>query len=280
MTDCAARKKMRKIRPEFYCFITTVCFLAGTAILTAASADEIYFKSGYSHTGVIVRETKDSISFKTEMGMSTINREKIDFIEKATPEENQQLLKKWRDQERKLEAAKEARIDAERKFEQEQLAKGNVKFEGKWMTPQEKEHVLDLRTKAREDRRKFEQEQKAKGLVPFQYLWVTPEQAQELRQMEPKIYSLSDDIMTWRKTIDSLRAGLTKVATLEEANKYSERIEDLNKKIEDSNNKLGELLKRADEIEAAGVRYVMPEEYRKVMETNSGSESAAHSPEK
>lgn len=247
-------------------FLSLPFAVALSLLLSApATADEIYFKSGFSHTGVIIREKDDVITFKTEMGVSTISRDKIDFIEKATPEENQLLLKKWREEAQKLKDAQKARHEAERTFEAEQRAKGMIQFEGKWVTPQEKERILDLRKQADEDRKQFEESQRAKGMVRFQKIWVTPEHAQELREMEPKIYSLYDDINSRNKTIDSLRSAMTGVSSLDEAEKYSQRIEELNQQISEANERLGKLLQRADEIEAASVHYILPEKFREVM---------------
>lgn len=251
-----------------HCILLSLVLVVLIGFSSSSRADEIYFKSGYSHTAVIIHETKDSVTFKTNMGLSTVGRDQIDFIEKATPEENQKIQKKWREEQEKLEEARKARREAEQKFEREQIAKGLIKFEGAWMTPEAKAEILDLRNQAREDRRKFEAAQKKKGLVPYQYLWVTPENAQELRTMEPKIYTLYDQITAWKKRIESLQSGITSVGTMEEADKYSKRIEEINNKIADATKELGDLLKRSDEIEAVSVRYVMPERFRKAFETN------------
>jgi hypothetical protein len=251
-------------------FLSLVSTAALSLLLSApATADEIYFKSGFSHTGVIIRENEDIVTFKTEMGVSTISRDKIDFIEKATPEENQLLLKQWREEAQKLKDAQKARHEAERAFEAEQRAKGMIQFEGKWVTPQEKERILDLRRQAVEDRKQFEQRQREKGLVRFQKLWVTKENARELREMEPKIYSLYDDINSRKRTIDSLRSRMTGVSTLDEAEDFSQRIEELNQQIAEANERLGKLLQRADEIEAASVHYVLPEKFREAMAPES-----------
>jgi hypothetical protein len=53
------------------------------------------------------------------------------------------------------------------KEEQEMRAKGFVKYEGNWVTPEEKNRL---------EQEKFEQEQRAKGLVKFEGQWITPEQ--------------------------------------------------------------------------------------------------------
>ena len=105
------------------------------------------------------------------MGMSTISRGKIDFIEKAAPEENRRLLKEWREKRQQRKAEAEAQRKAEEEFEREQMAKGLLKFEGKWMTPAQKAELFALRKRALEHRRTFEAEQQAKGLFQFQHIF-------------------------------------------------------------------------------------------------------------
>ncbi|UCD59150.1 MAG: hypothetical protein JSV16_08690 [Candidatus Hydrogenedentota bacterium] len=224
-------------------------------------SDEIYFKSGYSRTAVVIRETEDTITFKTEMGMSTISRDRVDFVEKATQEENRLLFRKWRERELQIKEAREARRAARKRFEDAQKAKGLVKFEGNWMTPEEKGQILELRKRAHEHRRQFEAEQQAKGLVRFQHIWVTAEQAKKLREMEPEIYRLYDEIAAQRRTVGAVRRAMLNVTSLEEADQFSKRIEKINKTIAENTGKLGELLGKADDIEATSVRYNVPEEF-------------------
>jgi hypothetical protein len=228
---------------------------------SSALADEIYFKSGYSQTAVVVRETDDSITFKTAMGLSTVSRQKIDFVEKGSREENQELLKKWRQNELQEKERQEAKAAARQKFEAEQKAKGLLKFEDKWVTPAEKQAILDLRRRSIEHRRKFEEEQEAKGLVRFQHIWVTPDQERELMVLGSDIYRLYDTIQEKNQSIAALRSAMANVASMEEAEKFGERIEALKKEIEDDTKVLGRLLKKADEIEAASVRYETPPEF-------------------
>ncbi len=140
------------------------------------------------------------------------------------------------------------------------------------MTPEEKQTIVDLRKQAREHRRRFEAEQEARDLVQFQHVWVTPEQAEELREMEPKIYNLSDEITEQRKTVNALRSAMLKVSSLEEAEKISARIEDIKQSIDDNVARLGLLLDRADEIEATSVRYVTPEQFRDALAPETESE--------
>jgi hypothetical protein len=226
-----------------------------------AFADEIYFTSGYSETAVVVRETDQNVRFRTEMGMSTISKEKISFIEKAAPGENQRLLKEWKEKETKRKAEAEAAEEAERKFEQEQIAKGLVKFEEKWMSPTDKQKLLDTRKRALEHRREFEAAQRAKGLVQFEHIWVTPKLAEELALMEPEVYRLHDEISETEALVDSLRSAMLSVSSLEEAEELSKRIEETSDTINKKTEELNKLLKRADEIQAVSVTYEIPEEF-------------------
>jgi len=228
---------------------------------SAAFADEIYFTSGYAETGVIVRETDDNVRFRTEMGMSSVSKEKISFIEKATPEENQLLMKEWRGKRAKRKAEAEAQKEAEHKFEQEQIAKGLLKFEEKWMSPAQKEKLLDTRKRALEHRRKFDAEQKDKGLIQFEHIWVTPELADELKRMEPEIYQLHDEISETEELIESLRSAMLNVSSIEGAEEFSTRIEETSELIDKKTRMLDKLLKRADEIQKMSATYEMPEEF-------------------
>jgi len=144
--------------------ITVFLFVVITFLSLPVSADEIYFKSGRSSTAVVLNETDTSITFRTEIGMFTLRRDKIDFVDKAPPEENRALRRKWREDKLKKKEAKEAKEEARRRFEEEQIARGRVKFEDKWMKPERRQEILDLRERARRHRRAFEEEQKAKGL--------------------------------------------------------------------------------------------------------------------
>ncbi|MBI4831629.1 MAG: hypothetical protein HY801_08770, partial [Candidatus Lindowbacteria bacterium] len=207
--------------------LAAAVFAVGLAAAPAPPlcADEIYFKSGYSRTAVVLSETEDTVKFKTEMGISTISREKVDFVEKATSQENQLLLRRWREKESAQEQAREAKREAEREFEEAQKAKGLIKFEGKWMTPKERDEMIDLRNRAKEHRSRFESGQQAKGLVMIENTWVTREQASELRKMEPEIHRLYESIMAQRRSLGALRSAMLNVASIEEAEQFSKRME-------------------------------------------------------
>ena len=236
--------------------------IAGTSISPPETgADEIYFKSGYSETGVVMRETDSTVRFKTEMGLVTVSKEKIDFVDKATEEENRAWLRKWRDEELRLEEQLEARREARRKFEAEQLARGLVKFAGTWMTPERRREILDLREKATRHREEFEREQMEKGLVQFQHIWVTPQVDDQLNEMKEEIQQLTDDNENKSRMVDSLRAAMLNVAAIDDLDTFTKRIEEITQSIDNNNRRLSRLFEKADEIEAASVHYEIPAEF-------------------
>ena len=243
-----------------------VALLLAAMPASHAPADEIYFRNGHSQTAVVIRETDTSVRFKSALGLSTISREKIDFIEKASEEENQALLKNWREEVLGRKAMQEARREAERKFKAEQLGKGLVKFEGEWMTPARRQEILDLRKRAREHKRRFGAEQLANGLVKFRHIWVTPEHDDELHEMELEIHNLHRQITDQQRAINSIRSAMLNVPSMAEAEKLSKRIEDITASMDRSQRKLGRLLDRADEIEAVSVKYEAPEKFREALE--------------
>lgn len=248
------------------CIIITVFLVVVITFLSLpVSADEIYFKSGHSSTAVVLNETDASITFRTEMGIVTLGHDKIDFVDKATPEENQALRRKWREDELKKKEAQEAKERAHRRFEEEQIAKGLVKFEDKWMKPKRRQEILDLRDQARRHRGAFEEEQKVKGLEKFEHIWVTAETAKELSDIKREIESLLTDIANQEKTVESLRTAMSNVASLEEADAFRERIETTGTMIAEKKEEVGRLVQRAYDIEAESIQYVPPDEFLDVV---------------
>jgi hypothetical protein len=241
--------------------VTAFALLAVGSIGPHAVADEIYFTSGYSETGVVVRETETAVKFKTEMGMVTVSREKVSFIEKASDKENQEMLKKWREKALLEEEQMEAKREAQKRYEIEQLKKGFVKFEDEWMTPERRQEVLQKRKEARADKMQFESRQIEKGLVKFQHIWVTPAVEKQLLEMKEQIDQLVEEIEENREEVAAYRNAMLNVNSFNEAEEFGQKVKELDKKISESEKELDMLFKRADDIEAASVRYVTPEEF-------------------
>ena len=242
-------------------------FVAALVLLFVGSAgphllaDEIYFNSGYSQTGVVIRETETSVRFKTEMGLVTISPEKIDFIDKASDEENQAMLKMWREKALREEEQLEAKREAERNYEIQQIEKGLVKFEDEWMKPERRQEILSLRKEARAHRKQFENRQIEKGLVKFQHIWVTPVVEEQLLEMEEEIESLVDQIQNDKVTVESFRSAMLNAPSLSEAEEFGKKTEKINEAIEGNSKKLNLLFKKADDIEAVSVKYKIPDKY-------------------
>ena len=106
------------------------CLLASAGL---APADTIYLKKGGRLKGVIVSESEGSVEIKSKLGTITLSRGAIARIEKAPENENKALEKRWvREKEEREEKAMR-----ERRFEEEQRAKGLVLYRGAWV-PAEK----------------------------------------------------------------------------------------------------------------------------------------------
>jgi hypothetical protein len=246
-------------------------FVAALVLLFVGSAsshllaDEIYFTSGYSQTGVVIRETETYLRFKTEMGLVTISQEKINFVEKASDEENQAMLKKWREKVLREEEQLDAKREAEREYEIQQIKKGLVNFEDEWMTPERRQEILSLRKEARAHRTQFERRQIEKGLAKFQHIWVTPVVEQQLIEMEEEIEALVEQIEGDKVTVESFRSAMLNVPSFTEAEELGKKIEEINEKIEKNTKKLNLLFKKADDIAAVSVKYTIPDKYMDVL---------------
>lgn len=126
-------------------------FAAGRAL-----GDTIYLKKGGHITGVVTKENDASIEIKSNMGTIVLSRGAVAKIEKTSAEENSALEVQWRqERDKEKEKAKEAR-----RFEEEQRAKGYVKFQGTWV-PAEKAYEAESGiAKQKEDWEKAVEQQK------------------------------------------------------------------------------------------------------------------------
>jgi hypothetical protein len=228
-------------------------------------ADEIYFTSGYSQKGVVIRETESYVRFKTELGLVTLSPEKIDFIEKASDEENQAMLKRWREEAARQQEQLDAKREAERKFELQQLEKGLVNFEDNWVTPERRQEILNLRREARAHRIEFQKKQLEKGLSKFEHIWVTPDVEKKLLKLEEEIEALVEQIENDEFLVESLRLTMLNAADLREAEKIAKKIEESGARIAENQKKLSRLLNKADDIEAVSVKYKIPKKYINVL---------------
>ena len=133
-----------------------IALACGFFVAIHARGDTVYLKKGGHITGVISRESETSIEIKSNMGTIVLSRGAIEKIEMSTAEENRTLESQWkqeRDQQR--EKVKEAK-----RFEDEQRAKGYVKYQGTWI-PAEKAYEIEKGvTKEKEEWEKSVEQQK------------------------------------------------------------------------------------------------------------------------
>jgi len=101
-------------------------------------ADAVYLKSGNKVTGIIVRETDESVDIKINIGaVVTFFRRDIERVEKDADTERARMEESW-------ETAKEQRKTREIReddYDEGQKEKDFVEYEGEWVSPEEKERL-------------------------------------------------------------------------------------------------------------------------------------------
>jgi uncharacterized protein (DUF3084 family) len=110
--------------------IAAAALACGLFISVHARGDVIYLKKGGHITGVISSESETLIEIKSSMGTIRLSRGAIAKVVKATAEENRALESQWKqERDKEKEKVKEAK-----RYEEEQRAKGYVKFQGTWIS--------------------------------------------------------------------------------------------------------------------------------------------------
>jgi hypothetical protein len=101
-------------------------------------ADAIYLKNGNKVKGIVTQETDTSVELKINFGSKVVfSKEDITNIERDSQDEHIKLEEAWSAEKNKLEA----REISKNIFEQELLEKGFVKYQDKWVRPEEKERM-------------------------------------------------------------------------------------------------------------------------------------------
>ncbi|MCX6338342.1 MAG: hypothetical protein NTX71_00290 [Candidatus Aureabacteria bacterium] len=107
-----------------------IALACGLFVTVHAWGDTVLLKKGGHITGVISSESETSIAIKSSMGTIVLSRGAIAKIERATAEVNRALESQW-EQERSQE---EKKLNEAKRVEEEQRAKGLVKYQGTWIT--------------------------------------------------------------------------------------------------------------------------------------------------
>ncbi len=149
---------------------TLLTLLFSTVVLPAALGVEVEIKAA---TDLLDRTNPKRVIMQVPAG-ATFNAEQVEaqwligvYVHSAGVTRG--LIRKDAVLEtEKLSKLEEQYLERKKKEEeQKMLADGYVKYEGKWVTPQEREKL---------EKEKFEKEMIAKGFVLFEGKWITPEE--------------------------------------------------------------------------------------------------------
>lgn len=115
----------------------TLAFLF-TLFLSPLFADTIHLKNGNKITGIISKETDKSIEIKINIGaMVTFSQEDVAKIERDSAEVRNEIEERW-DVDKNQSEVSSIENDI---FEEEQIKRGFVKYNGRWMSAEEKERL-------------------------------------------------------------------------------------------------------------------------------------------
>jgi len=110
-----------------------LCLLVFAVVLyqSKAFSDVIHLKNGRKMTGIIERQDDERIFLRIRMGVIGVNRDEIEKIEKINDKGKEAVETE--------EKEKWSEADKRRKeFEAKQIKRGLVKYQGLWVTPEEK----------------------------------------------------------------------------------------------------------------------------------------------
>lgn len=163
--------------------------LAGLLLLAPAPVrgDEIRLANGQILEGIVVDETTSQVKVQvTSQGYLWLDRAAVSSVERASEEDNQQLLDAWRRAERTV---KDARREREA-LEADQRAKGLVKHKGRWITKEELAAITEQEARAeRERQREAEAERTAQLIQALQ---------EENRRLQDLVAEHQRQILYWR----------------------------------------------------------------------------------
>ena len=240
------------IRLRSWGAVVGLLLAAGPAGTPQAAADVLHLRSGTSQECIILRESTERVSIRTELGDATIDRGKIAAITREPDDRNAMLQKRWD----AAKAAREARRRAaERKGKVERLrrlAMGLVEYEGEWVTLEERTAREEEDLQARVAARELSDEERAAGQYYYYTLWMTPGTYQAIRREEAtlnshrgRILDLYDELDLLNDQIENARALILSDPNLDAAEARAKRVKDLRKQ-------QAAVLKNLDEVVIKG----------------------------
>lgn len=166
----------------------------------------------------VLRVDKDTILIRHSGGTGPLNidllpdvvRKDLGLPTRAEIALQKEEMKKKEDERRRLDLikAKQA-LEAQARYDEEQRAKGLIKFQGQWLTQDQIQQEIEAQAR-------YDEEQMAKGLVKYKGQWKTPVEIKEIEAKDrDKAYSArADELILLKfqkgarfKIIQSMPAG-------------------------------------------------------------------------
>lgn len=116
-------------------FVIILIFLFSAATL---HADTLYLKNGNKISGIITRESEDSVEIRINIGaIVAFSKDDVERIERDSTDAHAEMKEAWENEKarRKVEEITDA------VFIEKQKGKGLVEYKDKWVTPEEKERM-------------------------------------------------------------------------------------------------------------------------------------------
>ncbi len=106
--DSSVAKKFKRVN-----FI--VCLLLAAVFIPELKADTVYFKTGRSLEGIILKEDEDKVSLQMQAGTVELPKKDIDHIEKSDSQQSQAIKEDWKNEVVVRQEAKRAADEAKEK---------------------------------------------------------------------------------------------------------------------------------------------------------------------
>lgn len=200
-------------------------------------ADVLHLASGTSQECVILQETKDTVRYETALGVAEVPRRKIAAITREPPERNATLRKQWQAARAAAEARRRARQRQAQVERLQQMAMGNVEYEGEWVTPEEKARREAEKRAAQAAADRLSAEEAAAGHEFHYDLWMTPATYTAISNDQALLLTHQDELVAMQQEmallndqIENQRMMMLSEATMEDAEERSKRIEELRTK--------------------------------------------------
>lgn len=157
------------------------------AVGGVAHADVIHLDSGASRECVLIEVSDEWVVFETDMGRAKLPRHKITAITRDPDDGNRHLLKRWQAARAATAARARARVRREQVDRLQREALGLVKYDGEWITPEERLTREAAKQQAAAAALALDRTEAAEGHHFYYDLWLTPEAYAAVRKEEEQL---------------------------------------------------------------------------------------------